>query len=54
MKKASLILNEVVGDWIGSPPIIYYKLQKAMSDPDVSLGDFSDIISADPNLVTIK
>jgi len=50
MKKASLILNEVVGDWIGSPPVIYLKLQKALSDPDVSFGDFSDIISADPNL----
>ncbi len=50
MKKASLILNEVVGDWIGSPPIIYHKLHKAMQDPDMSFGDFSDIISADPNL----
>ena len=50
MKKASLILSEVVGDWIGSPPVIYLKLQKALSDPDVSFGDFSDIISADPNL----
>ncbi len=50
MKKASLILNEVVGDWIGSPPIIYNKLHKAISDPDVSFDDFKDIISADPNL----
>lgn len=50
MKKASLILNEVVGDWIGSPPVIYHKLHKAMQDPDVSFGDFSDIIGADPNL----
>ncbi len=50
MKKASLILSEVVGDWIGSPPIIYHKLQKALSDPDVSFGDFSDIIGTDPNL----
>jgi HD-like signal output (HDOD) protein len=50
MNKASLILNEVVGDWIGSPPIIYDKLHKAMQDPDVSFGDISDIISADPNL----
>ncbi len=50
MKRASLILSEVVGDWIGSPPQIYHKLHKAMQDPDVSFGDFSDIISADPNL----
>jgi len=50
MKKASLILSEVVGDWIGSPPIIYNKLQKALSDPEVSFDDFRDIISADPNL----
>ncbi|NIQ02208.1 MAG: HDOD domain-containing protein [Nitrospinaceae bacterium] len=52
MSKASLILNEVVGDWLGSPPPIYYKLQKAMQDPEVSFGDFSDIISADPNLAS--
>jgi len=50
MKKAGLVLNEVVGDWIGSPPPIYHKLHKAMQDPDVSFGDFSDIISADPSL----
>jgi len=50
MKKASLILSEVVGDWIGSPPIIYHKLQKALSDPDVSFIDIGDIIIADPNL----
>jgi HD-like signal output (HDOD) protein len=50
MKKSSLVLSEVVGDWIGSPPPIYHKLHKAMQDPDVSFGDFSDIISADPNL----
>lgn len=50
MKKASLVLSEVVGDWIGSPPPIYHKLHKAMKDPDVSFGDFSDIIGADPSL----
>lgn len=50
MKRASLVLSEVVGDWIGSPPAIYHKLHKAVQDPDVSFGDFSDIISADPNL----
>lgn len=50
MKRASLVLNEVVGDWIGSPPPIYHKLHKAMQDPNVSFGDFSDIISADPSL----
>lgn len=50
MKRTSLALSEVVGDWIGSPPPIYHKLHKAMQDPNVSFGDFSDIISADPNL----
>ena len=50
MNKTSLVLSEVVGDWIGSPPPVYHKLQKAMEDPDVSFGDFGDIISADPNL----
>lgn len=50
MTKASSIFDEVVGDWIGSPPPVYHKLHHAMQDPDASFSDFSDIISADPSL----
>jgi putative nucleotidyltransferase with HDIG domain len=50
MDKANEIFNEVVADWIGSPPPVYHKLHQAMQDPDVSFSDFSDIISADPSL----
>jgi len=50
MDKASEIFNDVVADWIGSPPPVYRKLHEAMQDPDASFSDFSDIISADPSL----
>jgi putative nucleotidyltransferase with HDIG domain len=50
MDKASDIFNEVIEDWIGSPPLVYRKLHQAMQNPDVSFGDFSDIISTDPSL----
>ena len=50
MNKASEIFNEVVEDWIGSPPLVYRKLHQAMQNPDASFGEFSDIISTDPSL----
>lgn len=50
MEKGSEIFNDVVADWIGSPPPVYHKLHQAMQDPDTSFSDFSDIISADPSL----
>ncbi len=50
MDKASEIFNEVVADWIGSPPLVYRKLHQAMQNPDTSFEDFSSIISADPSL----
>ena len=50
MNKANEIFNEVVADWIGSPPPVYHKLHQAMQNPDASFSDFSDIISADPSL----
>ena len=50
MERASEIYNDVVADWIGSPPPVYHKLHQAMQDPDTSFSDFSDIISADPSL----
>ena len=50
MDKSREIFDEVVADWIGSPPPVYRKLHQAMQDPDASFGDFSNIISADPSL----
>jgi putative nucleotidyltransferase with HDIG domain len=50
MNTANDIFNDVVADWIGSPPPVYRKLHEAMQDPDSSFEDFSDIISADPSL----
>ena len=45
-----MIFNEVIADWIGSPPPVYHKLHQAMQDQDASYEDISDIISADPSL----
>jgi HD-like signal output (HDOD) protein len=50
MDKTNGIFDEVVADWIGSPPPVYHKLHQAMQDPDASFNDFSNIISADPSL----
>jgi HD-like signal output (HDOD) protein len=50
MEKAREVFNDVVADWIGSPPPVYHKLHQAMQDQDTSFSDFSDIISADPSL----
>jgi putative nucleotidyltransferase with HDIG domain len=50
MDKAKVIFNEVVADWIGSPPPVYHKLYQAMQNPDASYDDFGEIISADPSL----
>lgn len=50
MDKANEIFNDVVADWIGSPPPVYQKLHEAMQDPDASFSDFSSIISSDPSL----
>jgi putative nucleotidyltransferase with HDIG domain len=50
MEKANAVFNEVVADWIGSPPPVYHKLHQAMQSPDTSFAEFSEIISADPSL----
>ncbi len=47
---SNIKLNELVSEWAGSPPLVFYKLQKALEDPEVSFQDFADIILADPNL----
>ena len=50
MEKANAVFNEVVSDWIGSPPPVYHKLHQAMQNSDTSFAEFSEIISADPSL----
>jgi len=50
MDKTKTVFNEVVADWIGSPPPVYHKLHQAMQDSDASFADFSTIINADPSL----
>jgi HD-like signal output (HDOD) protein len=50
MEKANAVFNEVVVDWVGSPPPVYHKLHQAMQSPDTSFAEFSEIISADPSL----
>jgi len=50
MSNSSAVLDEMVSGWIGSPPLVFNKLQEALNDPDLSFKDFDAIISADPSL----
>jgi putative nucleotidyltransferase with HDIG domain len=50
MSGSNAVLDELVSGWIGSPPIVFNKLQKALNDPNLSFKDFDAIISADPSL----
>ena len=50
MSDANATLDEMVSGWIGSPPVVFNKLQEALNDPDLSFKDFDAIISADPSL----
>lgn len=40
----------MISGWIGSPPVVFHKLQEALNDPNLSFKDFDAIISADPSL----
>jgi len=50
MSSKNAVLDEMVSGWIGSPPVVFNKLQEALNDPDLSFKDFDAIISADPSL----
>lgn len=50
MSTKNAVLDEMVSGWIGSPPLVFNKLQEALSDPDLSFKEFDAIISADPAL----
>ena len=50
MGNPNKVLDELVSGWIGSPPLVFNKLQEALKDQDLSFKDFDAIISADPSL----
>lgn len=42
------IIDELVGDWIASPPVVYFKFLNALNNPETSFEEYGNIISADP------
>jgi len=44
--------NLLGDDWIATLPVIYFKIQKTIQNPDSSFGEIADIIKGDPNLTT--
>ena len=42
------IIDERVGDWVASPPAVYFKFLNALNNPETSFEEFGHIISADP------
>ncbi|NIQ03806.1 MAG: HDOD domain-containing protein [Nitrospinaceae bacterium] len=43
-------INDLVGTWAASPPILYYQLREKVDDPSSSFQDLADIVSTDPAL----
>ncbi len=43
-------INNIVDDWVASPPETYIKFKKAIDNPESSFKDFSNIIHNDPAL----
>ena len=41
-------INDLVGSWAASPPILYYQLREKLDDPDSSFDDLALIIKTDP------
>lgn len=50
MSDQTAVLDQMVDDWIGSPSVVFYKLQEALKNPDLSFEDFDSIINTDPSL----
>lgn len=50
MSNENSVLDEIADNWIGSPPIVFLKLQQALNDPDLSFEEVDPIINTDPNL----
>lgn len=43
-------INDLVGSWAASPPILYYQLREKLDDPNSSFDDLADIVKTDPAL----
>ena len=41
-------INDLVGSWAASPPILYYQLREKLDDPDTTFDDLAAIIKTDP------
>lgn len=41
-------INDLVGSWAASPPILYYQLREKLDDPDTHFDDIAAIIKTDP------
>jgi putative nucleotidyltransferase with HDIG domain len=41
-------INDLVGSWAASPPILYYQLREKLDDPDSNFDDLAAIIKTDP------
>ena len=48
----ALKIEELVDSWAASPPIMYYQLKEALSNPNSAFDDFSKIINTDPALAS--
>ena len=45
-------INDLVGAWAASPPILYYQLREKLDDPDTAFDDLATIIKTDPAMST--
>lgn len=43
-------IDELVGSWAASPPILYYQLKEKLDDPNSSFEDLAEIVRSDPAL----
>jgi putative nucleotidyltransferase with HDIG domain len=41
-------IDDLVGSWAASPPILYYQLREKLDDPNTSFDDLAAIIKTDP------
>ena len=41
-------INDLVGTWAASPPILYYQLREKLEDPNASFDDLAAIVKTDP------
>jgi len=46
----ALKIDDLVGSWAASPPILYYQLREKLDDPNSSFQDLADIVQTDTAL----